>query len=277
AMLHLDALPGDPAFRKEDTMDRVVAHAREDLRALQDGGVDGILFSNEFSLPYRRQMQMITPAAMAYVIGELKEEIRLPFGVDCISDGLATIELAAAVEADFIRGTFCGCYVGDGGFYNNDYAKLLRRKAALGLDDLKMFYFLNPESDMSLDTRPLPDVAESLVYAVRPDALCISANAAGADVNEVVMARVKAAVGDSAAVVCNTGCRPDTIKAKLSHSDAAVVGTTFKKDGKFENHVEQARVEAFMAVVREFRAERKRTAAEPAANRNAELQKGVAK
>ena len=44
AMLHLDALPGDPAFRKEDTMDRVVAHAREDLRALQDGGVDGILF-----------------------------------------------------------------------------------------------------------------------------------------------------------------------------------------------------------------------------------------
>lgn len=254
AMLHLDALPGDPAFRKEDTLDLAVQHARQDLLALQAGGVDGILISNEFSLPYRRTMEHITPASMAYIIGQLKDDITLPFGVDCISDGLATIELAAAVGADFIRGTFCGCYVGDGGFYNNDYAKLLRRKAALGISHLPMFYFLNPESDMSLDTRPLPAVAKSLVFTARPHALCISANAAGADVNEVVMAQVKEAVGDSAAVVCNTGCRPDTIVTKLSCSDAAIVGTTFKKDGKFENHVDQSRVEAFMEIVRAYRA-----------------------
>lgn len=43
---------------------------------------------------------------MARVIGELMDEIRIPFSVDCISDGLATIELAAAVSADFVRGTF---------------------------------------------------------------------------------------------------------------------------------------------------------------------------
>ena len=36
-------------------------------------------------------------------------------------------------------------------------------------------------------------------------------------------------------VLCNTGCRPDTIAHKLSVSDAAVVGTTFKEDGKLEN------------------------------------------
>ena len=170
AMLHLDALPGDPAFHCGDTMDAVVAHAKEDLAALQAGGVDGVLISNEFSLPYERHMSFVTPAAMARVIGELKRDIRVPFGVDCISDGLATIELAAAVSADFVRGTFCGCYVGDGGLYNNDFSQLLRRKAALGLDDLRMFYFLNPESDRNLDTRPLPDIAKSLVFKAAPDA-----------------------------------------------------------------------------------------------------------
>ena len=36
-------------------------------------------------------------------------------------------ELAAAVDADFVRGTFHGVYVGDGGFYNNDFSKLQRR------------------------------------------------------------------------------------------------------------------------------------------------------
>lgn len=127
AMLHLDPLPGDPRWRYGDTMESVVQHALTDLKALQDGGVDGILISNEFSLPYQRHMNFVTPAAMAYVVGRLREHIRVPFGVDCISDGEATIELAAAVGAAFVRGTFCGVYVGDGGFYNNDFSALDRK------------------------------------------------------------------------------------------------------------------------------------------------------
>ena len=190
-MLHLDPLPGDPRYYYGDCMDRVVEHARADLHALQDGGVDGIMFSNEFSLPYERHMSFVTPAAMARVIGELKSEIRVPYGVDCISDGLAAIELAAAVDAKFIRGTFSGVYVGDGGLYNNDFSQLLRRKAALHLDELKMLYFINPESDRNLDTRPLADIARSTIFKAHPDGLCISANAAGQDVDDALIASVK--------------------------------------------------------------------------------------
>lgn len=258
AMLHLDALPGDPRFRYGNAMDRVVEHARADLRALQEGGVDGILISNEFSLPYERHMSFVTPAAMAYVIGVLKSELRVPFGVDCISDGLATIELAAAVNANFVRGTFSGVYVGDGGLYNNDFSQLLRRKAALHLDDLKMLYFINPESDRNLDTRPLADIAKSTIFKAHPDGLCISANAAGQDVDEGLIAAVKEAAPD-VAVLCNTGCRPDTIARKLAYADAAVVGTYFKENGKLENEklenvrVDAARVKEFMAVVKALR------------------------
>ena len=57
AMLHLDPLPGDPRWRYGDTMESVVQHALADLKALQDGGVDGILISNEFSLPYQRHIR----------------------------------------------------------------------------------------------------------------------------------------------------------------------------------------------------------------------------
>ena len=60
-------------------------------------------------------------------------------------------------------------------------------------------------------------------------------------------------------VLCNTGCRPNTIEAKLSTYDAAVVGTYFKEGGQFEDEnlnnvrVDQARVEELMAVVYKFR------------------------
>ena len=50
ALLHLRALPGDPLFGDGDTMESVIEKAREELHALQDGGVDGILIANEFSL-----------------------------------------------------------------------------------------------------------------------------------------------------------------------------------------------------------------------------------
>lgn len=259
AMLHLDPLPGDPRYRYGDCMETVAAHAREDLRALQEGGVDGVLFSNEFSLPYQRHMSFVTPAAMARVIGELKSELTVPYGVDCISDGAATLELAAAVDAKFVRGTFCGVYVGDGGLYDNDFSALLRRKAALHLDELKMLYFINPESDRNLDTRPLADIASSTIFKAHPDGLCISASAAGQDVDEELMAAVKKK-NPEVVVLCNTGCRLDTIAHKLSVSDAAVVGTTFKENGRLENEklqnvrVKLDRVKAFMEVVYKVRA-----------------------
>ncbi len=254
AMLHLDALPGDPKYHWGDNMRKVVDNARRDLEALQEGGVDGVIVSNEFSLPYQRKMQFVTPAAMARVIGEMMPDFSVPYGVDCISDGLACIELAAAVDAKYVRGTFCGVYVGDGGLYDNDFSAILRRRAALHLDELKMLYFINPESDRNLDTRPLADIAASVISKAEPDGLCISANAAGQDVDNELIITVKKR-NPQVVVLCNTGCRVDTIRKKLEYADAAVVGTTFKKDGVFENHIDVARVREFMDVVHQYRKE----------------------
>ncbi|RVU98114.1 BtpA/SgcQ family protein [Coriobacteriales bacterium OH1046] len=259
SMLHLDPLPGDPRFgRSGGSVSTAVEHAKRDLEALQEGGVDGIIVSNEFSLPYQRRMNFVTPATMAYVVGQLRSELSVPYGVDAISDGLACIELAAACEASFVRGTFSGVYVGDGGLYNNDFSMLMRRKAELHLDDLRMLYFINPESDRNLDTRPLADIAASTIFKVHPDGLCVSANAAGTDVDSDLIASVKAK-NPEVAVLVNTGCRPDTIEEKLSVSDAAVVGTYFKEGGQLEDddlnnvRVDVNRVKEFMDVVYEVR------------------------
>ena len=138
------------------------------------------------------------------------------------------------------------------------FAALMRRKAALPLDNLKMLYFINPESDRNLDLRPLQEIAASTIFKVHPDGLCISANAAGQDVDEELITAVKSR-NPEVAVLCNTGCRPDTIIRKLRVADAAVVGTYFKQGGKLENErlenvrVDAARVRMFMDVVREFR------------------------
>ena len=71
-MVHFKALPGDPGYDEVAGMQGIIDAARHDLLALQDGGIDGVVFTNEFSLPYPKGANFEMVAAMAYIIGALK-------------------------------------------------------------------------------------------------------------------------------------------------------------------------------------------------------------
>ena len=75
---------------------------------------------------------------------------------------------------------------------------------------------------------------------------------AGSETSTDFMAEVRSVAGE-VPVFCNTGCNAKTAVEKLTYSDGACVGTTFKKDGKFENNVDPDRVVEFMNIVKEFR------------------------
>ena len=99
AMCHLAPLPGDPAYNTDQGMEYAIKRARTDLKALQNGGVDAVMFSNEFSLPYMTKVRTECTAAMARVIGQLMPEIKVPFGVNMLWDPYASLDLAAATGA----------------------------------------------------------------------------------------------------------------------------------------------------------------------------------
>ncbi len=251
AMCHLQALPGDPGHDRAGGMDKVVALALHDLRHLQDGGVDAVMFSNEFSLPYLTEVRPETTAAMARVIGEIRRDIRVPFGVNVLWDPIASIDLAAATGALFMREIITGVYASDFGLWNTNVGETARHRAALA-PGLRMLYNIVPEAAAYLGARSPVDIARTTVFNNAPDALCVSGLTAGAEADTQVLGQVKAAVPGTA-VLCNTGCRVDTIERQLSVADGAVVGTTFKVDGRFANLVDPERVKAFMRKVRSLR------------------------
>ncbi len=253
ALLHIRALPGDPRFGRNDTMADVVEAARADLLALQKGGADAVLFSNEYSFPYQQKVDPAIVGAMGYVIGQLKRDITVPYGVHVISDPIATIVLAAVTEASFVRSVFTGAYGGEAGLRGLDIAATLRRKRALGLDDLLMFYMVNAESDGDLSGRDVADIARAVVFKCQPDGLCVSGKSAGSGANRDWLLSVREAVGGSVPVLCNTGLKKETLRETLACCDGGFVGTTFKKDGKFENMVDEERVRAFMDLAAELR------------------------
>lgn len=253
AMCHMQAMPGDPGYDYDGGMEKVYEMARADLKALQEGGVDGVMFSNEFSLPYLTKVKPETVAAMACVIGELKSEIKIPHGVNCLWDPIASIDLAVAVGGKFIREIITGVYASDFGLWNTNVGETVRHKMELGAKDLKMLYNIVPEAASYLGSRTIEDIARSTEFNNKPDALCVSGLTAGSETDTQILTRVKSAVKHTP-VFCNTGCNAGNIKRQLAASDGAVCATTFKYDGIFENAVDVNRVKAFMAEVKDFRA-----------------------
>ena len=171
AMCHIRALPGDLNYNEEKGMSYVVEKAREDFLALQKGGVDAVMFSNEFSLPYLKKVNPETTAAMAAVIGELKSEIEIPFGVNILWDPYASLDLAAATGACFIREVMSGVYAGDLGLWDNDAGEISRHRKRLGLKDkTKLLYNIYPEAAVYLGNRDIVDIAKTNVFNNNPDA-----------------------------------------------------------------------------------------------------------
>ena len=219
---------------------------------MQNVGVDGIMFSNEFSLPYLTKVEPIPIAAMGWVIGALKNEITVPYGVNCLWDPIASLDLCVSVGGKFIRQIIPGFYASDFGLWNTNVGETVRHKMAIGGRNIKMLYNIVPEAAKYLADRSIEDIARSTEFNNRPDALCVSGLTAGSETDTQVLSRVKKSVKHTP-ILCNTGCNKDNIVRQLSNSDGAVCATTFKYDGKFENAVDEARVKEFMDIVKEFR------------------------
>jgi len=252
AMCHLKALPGDPGYDPKLGMKDVIEWARKDFLALQSGGVDSVMFSNEFSLPYLTDVQPVTVAAMARLIGELMPEIRIPFGVNVLWDPKRSLDLAAATGAKFVREIFSGVYASDFGLWNTNAGETVRHQHAINADNVKLLFNIVPEAAVYLGGRDIVEIAKSTVFNHLPDGLCVSGLTAGVETDASILKKVKHVVPNTV-VFANTGVRPENVEEQLRFADGAIVGTTFKFGGKFENHVDEDRVKTFMNKVKKIR------------------------
>lgn len=255
AMCHLQALPGDPGYQPEKGLDWVITRARQDLRALQEGGVDAIMFSNEASLPYMTKVEPITPVTMARIIGGLLNEVKVPFGVNVLWDPQASIDLAVATGALFVREIFTGVYASDFGLWNTNCGEVVRHQHRIHGERIRRLYNIVPEAASYLGARSVTDIARSTVFNTRPDGLCVSGLTAGVEASPDVLRQVKDTVADTP-VFANTGVRLENVEEQLSIADGVVIGTAFKRGGYIWNEVDGDRVRAVMAKVRDLRKKR---------------------
>jgi len=250
-MVHFPPLPEAPLYDKSGGLDFILDRVKHDLEALQEGGIDAVMFCNENDRPYVFGADFSTVAVMSYVIGTLAKEIKVPFGVDVLWDPKAALAVAKASGGKFIREIITGTYVSDMGIWNNNVGETFRYRKAIDAEDIAIFFNISAEFAYNLDRRPQEQIAKSVEFSSLADVILVSGPMTGQSPTSESIARVKDNVGIP--VFTNTGLRKDTVKDILSVADGAIVGTSLKRDKITWNEVDINQVKDLMKEVKRVR------------------------
>jgi uncharacterized protein len=251
-MVHLGALPGTPIYDAERGLNGLLSDAARDLAVLQAAGFDAVMFGNENDRPYQLSVDIASTATMAYLIGRLRSEIKVPFGVDVLWDPMSTMGLAAATGASFVREIMTGAYASDMGMWTPNAGEALRYRSRLHRSDLLVLYNVSAEFAYSLDRRSLAERARSAVLSSIPDAILVSGPMTGEAPAMSDLEAVKRAL-PSVPVLANTGVKHETVQDVLKVADGCIVGSALKVDGNTWNAVDPERAREFMRIVRSAR------------------------
>lgn len=251
-MVHFPPLPGSPYYDdKRQGLDFIKQRIEHDLSALQNGGIDAVMFCNENDRPYVFTADYASIAVMSEVIGELKNKIKIPYGIDVLWDPKAAIAVAKATGGSFIREIVSGAYISDMGVWNTSVGEFYRYRRLLEANHITVFFNICAEFASNLDRRPLETIAKSVVFSSMADVILISGPMTGMPPALESIAKVKKEV--NVPVFINTGLSVDTVDTLLETADGAIVGTYLKRDGITWNEVDEERVEALMKKVKSLR------------------------
>jgi len=222
----------------------IVDAVARDLGVLQDAGVDGLLFCNEADLPYQLGVGVEAAAAMAAVIGELRSEIRRPFGINLVWDAVSSLAVARATGASFVREVFTGAYESDHGLMQPGYGSIGAYRTDIGAESVALLANITPEFASPLGRRSIGERAKSAAF-LGVDAVLISGPITGVPTDTGQLSAASAAI-QPVPVLANTGVTAGTVRQVLDLCDGAIVGTDLKIGGLTWNPVDAERAARFM-------------------------------
>ena len=251
-MIHLAALPGTP--KNKLSPKQIINSALEEAKMYTQNGIQAVIIENMHDLPYIKQSighEISTITAIAAY--EIKKQTGLYCGIQILA-GANKAALAAAYNAgaDFIRiEAFVFGHLADEGYMESSAAELLRYRKQIGADKLLIFTDIKKKHSAHAITNDISieETAEAAEFFLS-DGIIITGNSTGkqADINEVKA--VKKTV--NLPILIGSGITDKNIAAYYPYADAFIIGSYFKKEGKWQNPVDPQRIQQLLKTIQNF-------------------------
>jgi uncharacterized protein len=253
AMIAVLPLPGAPLYDGDDT--KVIDQALADLQLYKEQDVDSIVLENDHDLPY---IQPPLPEKAIELMSEVAKQIRKnfdgPIGIQMLEAANETsLEIATKCDLDYIRVEgFVFAHVGGSGIIQGCAGKLLRKRKELNAQHIKVFCDVKKKHCAHALTADL-DVADEIRQAefFLADGFIITSKFTGVEPKQEDL--VKARQATTLPLLIGSGMTKDNIKNYLPLADIFIVGSTFRKDGKFLEIIDQERLKEFMSEFKNLR------------------------
>jgi uncharacterized protein len=248
AMIAVLPLPGSPLYNGDDQ--RVIDQALSDLDLYQKAGVDSILLENDHDLPYiQPPLDEKGVALMTEIAKETRERFDGPIGIQMLeAANITSLEIAAEADLDYIRvEAFVFAHVGGSGIINGSAGKILRRRKELQAEHIKVFADVKKKHGSHSLTIDL-DIKDEIMQAefFLEDGAIVTSQFTGLHPDKDDLVKAKSAT--KLPVLIGSGMTADNIQDYLTLADGFIVGSYFRKNGKFLETLEPERLNTFMKV-----------------------------
>jgi membrane complex biogenesis BtpA family protein len=243
ACVHLMPLPGAPLYT--GNMQHVYETALAEVEIFMRHRIDGLIVENFRDKPFfPGRVPAETIAAIASLTREIVKIVNVPVGVNVLrNDAEAAIAIATATGAHFIRvNVHMNAVVSEQGIIEGRSHETLRLRSALRSHAL-IFADVGVKHAAALADRGLATETKDLAERGLVDAIIVSGELTGAETKTEDVDIVRK--NTNLPILIGSGATPENLHKVFSKVDGIIVGSYFKKDGKGNNLVEEARVKKF--------------------------------
>ena len=246
AMIAVRALPGSPLYQGNNQ--KVIKQALDDLELYQKANVDSIILENDFDLPYikpplpKEAIQLMTQLAK-----EIRKKFNQPIGIQMLeAANITALEIAKAADLDFLRVEgYVFAHVGDAGIIEGCAGQLLRKRKELGCEHLKIFTDVKKKHcshSLTADLDITDEIHQAEFFLV--DGVIVTSKFTGVSPEQNDLKKARTAT--KLPILIGSGRTPDNIQDYLPLADGFIVGSTFRKDGKFLGNTDPKHLQTFM-------------------------------
>lgn len=246
AMIAVLPLPGSPLYDGDDQ--RVIDQALADVAVYKATDVDSLLFENDHDLPYiQPPLDEKGIALMTKIVKEARAEFNGPIGVQMLeAANITSLEIAAEADLDYIRvEAFVFAHVGGSGIINGSAGKILRRRRELGAEHVKVFADVKKKHgshSLTIDLDIKDEIRQAEFFMA--DGVIVTSQFTGINPDKHDLVKAKEATG--LPVLIGSGMTAENVPEYLPLADGFIVGSYFRKNGRFLEELIPERLDTFL-------------------------------
>lgn len=224
--LHFPPLLG---FSEFQCFEVARVNALKDLEAFEKGGVDAVIFENNYDIPHTEFVGPEICASMVLLGAEIKKATTLPVGVSVLwNDYKTALSLAKVLDLQFIRiPVFVDTVKTSYGIIEGNFEEIIKYRKHIQADNVALFTDIHVKHAEILSPYPIIESAQRAIKG-GSDALIITGKWTGDAPDLAELKEAREAVFDFP-IICGSGVDSKNIHELFAYASGGIVSTSLKE------------------------------------------------